>query len=54
MHHKRGRRKNARAGCRLCKPWKGNGSKGGTGSQTWQERKARVAEAEQTEDYRGR
>ena len=25
MHHKRGRARNARAGCKLCKPWKANG-----------------------------
>jgi|GEM_PF-3422658 len=25
MHHKRKRARNARAGCKLCKPWKDNG-----------------------------
>jgi hypothetical protein len=25
MHHKRGRARNQRAGCKLCKPWKVNG-----------------------------
>ena len=25
MHHKRGRSRNRRAGCKLCKPWKVNG-----------------------------
>lgn len=25
MHHKRRRPRNARAGCKLCKPWKVNG-----------------------------
>ncbi|MEL6336600.1 MAG: hypothetical protein AAFQ88_08130 [Pseudomonadota bacterium] len=25
MHHKRGRARNRRAGCKLCKPWKVNG-----------------------------
>ena len=25
MHHKRGRARNGRAGCKLCKPWKANG-----------------------------
>jgi len=25
MHHKRGRARNKRAGCKLCKPWKVNG-----------------------------
>lgn len=27
MHHKRGRPKNRRAGCLLCKPWKANHAK---------------------------
>ncbi len=25
MHHKRGRARRSRAGCKLCKPWKING-----------------------------
>ncbi len=25
MHHKRGKARNRRAGCKLCKPWKVNG-----------------------------
>lgn len=25
MHHKRKKAANARAGCKLCKPWKANG-----------------------------
>lgn len=25
MHHKRRRRRNLRAGCKMCKPWKVNG-----------------------------
>ncbi len=25
MHHKRGRPRSRRAGCKLCKPWKKNG-----------------------------
>lgn len=25
MHHKRGKSRNQRAGCKLCKPWKANG-----------------------------
>lgn len=25
MHHKRKRRRNLRAGCKMCKPWKVNG-----------------------------
>ena len=28
MNHKRGRPKNARAGCLMCKPWKMNGARG--------------------------
>lgn len=27
MHHKRHRPRNARAGCKLCKPWKMNGAR---------------------------
>lgn len=27
MNHKRGRAKNRRAGCLMCKPWKMNGAK---------------------------
>jgi len=27
VNHKRGRPKNRRAGCLLCKPWKANGAK---------------------------
>jgi len=46
-HHKRGKRKNRRSGCRLCKPHKANGSKGSLVHQTWQERKARLSEHEQ-------
>lgn len=48
-NHKRRRPKNRRAGCLMCKPHKGNGIKGKLASQTWQERRARVAEAEQRE-----
>lgn len=29
MHHKRGRARNRRAGCKLCKPWKVNGVRTG-------------------------
>lgn len=46
-NHKRGRRKNARAGCLLCKHWKANGMKGRLAMQTQQERRARLAELEQ-------
>ena len=44
---KRGRAKNRRAGCLMCKPHKANGRKGGDEAQTWQERKARRSEREQ-------
>ena len=47
MHHKRGRRKNARAGCLLCHGYKANGVKGTLRAQTLQERRARVSEREQ-------
>jgi hypothetical protein len=47
MHHKRGRRKNARAGCLMCKYHKGNGYKGGLRHQTVQERKSRITEREE-------
>ncbi len=47
MNHKRRRPKNRRAGCLLCKMWKGNGFKGKLGFQTMQERKARESEREQ-------
>lgn len=45
-HHKRGKRKNARSGCRLCKPHKSNGVRNSVESKTWQERRARVTERE--------
>lgn len=51
-HHKRGRRKNARRGCLLCKPHKGNGSKGKLGSQTSQERRALLTELEQVAEMK--
>ncbi len=46
-HHKRGRRKNARSGCLLCKRQKANGTKGTLGAQSLQERRARIGEREQ-------
>lgn len=27
MNHKRGKRRNVRAGCKMCKPWKVNGAR---------------------------
>ena len=49
-HHKRGKRKNARAGCLLCKAYKANGLKGTWRSQTYQEQRARADEKEQRRD----
>jgi hypothetical protein len=42
-HHKRGKCKNARAGCLMCKPHKANGVKGGKEGQTRQELQARLS-----------
>lgn len=50
MNHKRGRPKNQRAGCLMCKPHKANGIKGGTNAQTRQEKLARVSYGEQRQD----
>lgn len=50
MHHKRGRCKNARGGCLMCKYYKQNGIKDGRLGQPMQERRARVAEREQRSD----
>jgi hypothetical protein len=47
MHHKRKRPKNRRSGCLMCKPHKANGASKKLCNQTWQERKARLAEREQ-------
>jgi hypothetical protein len=46
-NHKRGRCKNSRSGCLLCKPHKSNSLKDTRGAQTRQEQKARVSEREQ-------
>jgi len=51
-HHKRGRRKNARAGCIWCKPHKANGAKGGKNAQTKQELQAQISEREQLRDMK--
>jgi hypothetical protein len=51
-HFKRGKRKNARSGCLMCKPHKGNGMKGGLQNQTWQERRGRLSEREQKQAFR--
>lgn len=52
MHHKRGKRKNARAGCLLCKGHKANGVKGTRNAQTFQEQRARLSEREQLDPRR--
>lgn len=46
-HHKRGKRKSARAGCLMCKPWKGNGTKGSANGRTVKERRMRERERDQ-------
>ena len=51
MNHKRGRAKNRRAGCLLCKPHKGNGLKGRTAHQSLQERQAREAERAAVDEW---
>jgi hypothetical protein len=48
MHHRRGRPKNSRAGCKLCKPWKGNGMRKPS-YITRQELQARVKDRDQKE-----
>jgi len=49
-HHKRGKRKNARAGCLMCKPWKANGTKSTKSEQSRQELFARMREKEQRQE----
>lgn len=49
-HHRRGRPKNARAGCLQCKPHKANGAKGSLAFQPRDEQVARQDEAEARED----
>jgi hypothetical protein len=46
-NHKRKRPKSSRAGCLMCKPHKDQRRKDCLGSQTMQERRARVSEREQ-------
>lgn len=49
-HHKRKKRKNARAGCLYCKYHKANGVKGGFKVQTRQEQLARIDEKQQRKE----
>lgn len=48
MHFKRGKARNARAGCKLCKPWKANGFRTGRldGEKFSDHRRRVVARAE--------
>lgn len=48
-HFKRGRAKNRRSGCLLCKPWKANGAKASV-RDTHQEIVAKISEREQVTD----
>lgn len=50
-HHKRGKRKNVRAGCLLCKPHKSDGAKARLCNQTLQEKRSRFTFAEQQVGY---
>jgi len=47
-HHKRGRPKNSRAGCLLCKPWKMNGiSTNSSQGEAFSDHKRRRSASEQ-------
>jgi len=52
-HHKRGRRKNARAGCLLCKMHKANGCRGGKYNRRRLEHRALISEKEQIQELTG-
>lgn len=52
MNHKRGKRKNARAGCLMCKPWKANGCKGGHDSEKFSDYVKRSSATEQIKEYK--
>lgn len=47
MNHKRRKRKSARAGCLMCKPYKHQAEKDRFDAQTEQEKKARLGTHEQ-------
>lgn len=49
MNHKRGRPKNRRAGCLMCKPWKGNGMRAKAWNLTLYERRARIGDRERAQ-----
>lgn len=47
MHHKRGRARNQRAGCKLCKPWKANGVRTERiGGERFSDHRRRIADGE--------
>lgn len=48
-NHKRGRAKNQRAGCLLCKPWKANGAKGKRSIERPSMQRERITEKEERE-----
>jgi hypothetical protein len=50
MHHKRGRPKDRRAGCLLCKPHKANRAKGTLKAQPRQEQIARQKQQQQIDE----
>ncbi len=44
MHHKRGKARAARAGCKMCKPWKLNGFRTGReGGERFSDHRRRTA-----------
>lgn len=47
---KRGRPKDRRAGCKMCKPWKSNGIKGGRSAMDAQQRRAALDNEEQVKE----
>ncbi len=53
MHHKRGRARNRRAGCKMCKPWKVNGVRNERADgEGWGDHKRREALREDLRSYR--
>lgn len=54
MSFKRERPKNRRAGCLMCKPWKGNGMQRKRWNVSYQERKGQIAERDEKTELEGR
>jgi hypothetical protein len=53
-HHKRKRRKNRRAGCLMCKPWKVNGfAKGRLDSERFSDHRRREQTDEEVTSFAG-